>query len=690
MATVAPPSDQAADLLQKLSLDPQAKSLEVSEQAKKFVSVDSGDLANGLGKPFERSATHLHQDFVDPNMCYLPNGYPSTYYFAPGYDGQMNEWGDGVEMPPGVYGDIYHHGFGYPYGTYPPPGSPVPTMGHDGQLYGPQHYQYPTPYYQPQAPNGGPYAPSQVTAPQGDVSTSVAPDHVPLSVEAAKGNTNNLVNGGNVNGNNGPKALRPSHQNSSLSSNGSYGRASLPTGVPSSGYQDPRFGFDGTRSLIPSADMFSDGQSKHVASVGFSSPVSHANNFPSGRNQNFRPIPQLMHARAASGLGQASGFMSRMYPNNRMYDQYGNAFRTGSGFGSNGYDSRTSGRGWLTVDSRYRNKSRANSVLGYGNENMDGLNELNRGPRAKGFKNQKGFGPVTLAVRGENLQLNGNNSNSDGNLTLVPDKEQYNREDFPENYSDAKFFIIKSYSEDDVHKSIKYNMWASTANGNKKLDAAYQEAQGKSGSCPIFLLFSVNASGQFVGVAEMVGSVDFNRSLEYWQQDKWTGCFPVKWHVIKDIPNSLLKHITLENNENKPVTNSRDTQEVKFEQGIQVLKIFKNHSSKTTILDDFGFYEARQRTMQEKKAKQQLFQKQVRDVKPTDGVATDDKDRLHPSVDVASSLIKEPTGPVKANGELKALEEIGSAAVADDAPKSAKPDVLSEKRVVPNGVANAC
>lgn len=76
------------------------------------------------------------------------------------------------------------------------------------------------------------------------------------------------------------------------------------------------------------------------------------------------------------------------------------------------------------------------------------------------------------------------------------------------------------------------------------------------------LLSQVNASGQFVGVAEMVGSVDFNRSLEYWQQDKWTGCFPVQWHVIKDIPNSLLKHITLENNENKPVTNSRDTQEV--------------------------------------------------------------------------------------------------------------------------------
>lgn len=109
----------------------------------------------------------------------------------------------------------------------------------------------------------------------------------------------------------------------------------------------------------------------------------------------------------------------------------------------------------------------------------------------------------------------------------------------------------------------------------------------------------------------MVGPLDFNKSLDYWQQDKWTGCFPVKWHIVKDVPNSLLKHITLENNENKPVTNSRDTQEVRLEQGLQIIKIFKGHSSKSSLLDDFGFYEARQRTMQEKKAKQQHLYKQV-------------------------------------------------------------------------------
>lgn len=60
----------------------------------------------------------------------------------------------------------------------------------------------------------------------------------------------------------------------------------------------------------------------------------------------------------------------------------------------------------------------------------------------------------------------------------------------------------------------------------------------------------------------MTGPVDFHRDMDFWQQDKWSGSFPVKWHIIKDLPNPNFRHIILENNENKPVTNSRDTQEV--------------------------------------------------------------------------------------------------------------------------------
>jgi hypothetical protein len=45
--------------------------------------------------------------------------------------------------------------------------------------------------------------------------------------------------------------------------------------------------------------------------------------------------------------------------------------------------------------------------------------------------------------------------------------------------------------------------------------------------------------------------------------------------------------------------------QVKLDQGLQVLKIFKDHVCKTSILDDFGFYDNREKIMQEKKSRRQ-------------------------------------------------------------------------------------
>lgn len=162
----------------------------------------------------------------------------------------------------------------------------------------------------------------------------------------------------------------------------------------------------------------------------------------------------------------------------------------------------------------------------------------------------------------------------------------------------ARFFVIKSYSEDDIHKAIKYNIWASTDSGNKRLDAAYKEIAGKG---PVYLFFSVNASGQFCGMAQMISALDYEKKCELWAQDKWNGQFQVKWIFIKDIPNSQLRHIRLENNDNKPVTNSRDTQEILLEPGKEMLRIFTTFKSKTSILDDFTFYDKRQEQMKDTK-----------------------------------------------------------------------------------------
>jgi len=107
--------------------------------------------------------------------------------------------------------------------------------------------------------------------------------------------------------------------------------------------------------------------------------------------------------------------------------------------------------------------------------------------------------------------------------------------------------------------------------------------------------FSVNASGHFCGMAEMMSPVDYEHQTDVWHMsNKWQGKFEVKWIYVKDVPNQQFRNIRLENNENKPVTNSRDTQEIPYEKGKLMLKTLHMYRHKTSIFDDFQYYESRQ------------------------------------------------------------------------------------------------
>ena len=176
-------------------------------------------------------------------------------------------------------------------------------------------------------------------------------------------------------------------------------------------------------------------------------------------------------------------------------------------------------------------------------------------------------------------------------LEKLKSENLYNPKELTMDLKNARYFVIKSYSEDDIHRSIKYNIWTSTEHGNKRLNEAWVENKGKA---PIYLVYSVNGSGHFCGVAEMISGVDSNICTGVWSQDKWKGKFDVKWIYVKDVPNNQLRHIKLENNDNKPVTNSRDTQEVPRDKGMQLMRILHDYKHSTSIFDDFGHYEKRQ------------------------------------------------------------------------------------------------
>ncbi|XP_044479879.1 YTH domain-containing protein ECT4 isoform X3 [Mangifera indica] len=540
------------------------------------VSPNSSQGAATLGQTRETAAQTGSFSGGDRSV-YSPTIYApqAQGFYYRGYDNFIGEWDEyapyvnveGLELgSPGVYNDnpslVFHAGYSYspqmPYGPYSP--VTTPSVGGDANMYSPQQFPFSgPPYYQQLVPPSMPYITPPTPASQPEITTLLSADQQ---------NDNMLY---------GPRPGYPPPV-------GSFSRGSIPGNPGVLGFHDLQQGFDGLRS----GGLWSD-WSKPSDRQRPLTPISPAvSPQPVGTFGSFGQNVPMASQQQRSVYGFGSGLNSY----NRGYMHSG--FNQGSSFGSASISTLgMSNRAWVSVDNSKR-RGRGNGSLCGCNGNLDILSEQNRGPRASKPKGQM------TEEQGSSVD---NNKFSKATVKILD--ESYNRPDFVTDYKDAKFFIIKSYSEDNVHKSIKYSVWASTPNGNKKLDSAYHEAKEKQETCPVFLFFSVNASAQFCGVAEMVGPVDFEKSVDYWQQDKWSGQFPVKWHIIKDVPNSQFRHIVLENNDNKPVTNSRDTQEVKLEQGIEMLNIFKNYETDMSILDDFDFYEDRQKTMQERKSRQQ-------------------------------------------------------------------------------------
>ena len=161
--------------------------------------------------------------------------------------------------------------------------------------------------------------------------------------------------------------------------------------------------------------------------------------------------------------------------------------------------------------------------------------------------------------------------------------------------TNCKFFVIKSFSEEDVHKSIKYNVWSSSKDGNLTLSNAFKIAEESKGN--VYLFFSCNGSGRYQGVARMKTPCDENKTFGLWTQDgKWPGLFDVEWIFIKDVPFKEFKNIiiTMKDGEVKPVSNSRDTQEIPFEQAKIMLQKIAEYQNTNTILEHFEFYDMRQ------------------------------------------------------------------------------------------------
>ncbi|KAH6912818.1 YT521-B-like domain-containing protein [Coprinopsis sp. MPI-PUGE-AT-0042] len=74
----------------------------------------------------------------------------------------------------------------------------------------------------------------------------------------------------------------------------------------------------------------------------------------------------------------------------------------------------------------------------------------------------------------------------------------------------TRYFILKSLSEDDLNLSVENGLWATQKHNELLLDQAFRTARD------VFLIFSVNKSGEFYGYARMIGPIRHGEGSVNW------------------------------------------------------------------------------------------------------------------------------------------------------------------------------
>ena len=120
---------------------------------------------------------------------------------------------------------------------------------------------------------------------------------------------------------------------------------------------------------------------------------------------------------------------------------------------------------------------------------------------------------------------------------------------------ERSFFILKCNNEKNMAISFNRNIWATTKSNEKRLARAFNDSE------EVLLVFSVQGSGRFQGVAKMASAIS-DEYCEDFGSANLGGVFDIEWIHQKDIPFQGTQHLMNPWNDNKKVQISRDAQEV--------------------------------------------------------------------------------------------------------------------------------
>jgi len=150
----------------------------------------------------------------------------------------------------------------------------------------------------------------------------------------------------------------------------------------------------------------------------------------------------------------------------------------------------------------------------------------------------------------------------------------------------STYYIIKSFNIENIHKAIKYGVWSTTYSGNNAFDKAYVDAQNRNAE--VYLFFSTNSTFAFQGIARLKSKFQ-NKSYNFWKgSDKYKsfhGSFNIDWIVIKDVPNSTLDKVAVNNIPFSKLRNGVEINEADALLAIKLIECFYFCSS--LVLSDF-------------------------------------------------------------------------------------------------------
>ncbi|XP_048584251.1 3'-5' RNA helicase YTHDC2 [Nematostella vectensis] len=141
--------------------------------------------------------------------------------------------------------------------------------------------------------------------------------------------------------------------------------------------------------------------------------------------------------------------------------------------------------------------------------------------------------------------------------------------------SEARFFIMKCNNQRNLDISMAKGIWATTIANEKKLNRAFKESK------KVVLIFSVQGSGHFQGVAHMTSPIGREKSPEF-GSSSLGGVFTVEWITKANIPFQQAHHLVNPWNDHKKVQISRDGQELEPSIGAELCKLWEVDHTNTS------------------------------------------------------------------------------------------------------------